>query len=564
MNGDAEDIDVDGAGRAGRAVHDRAGRGDGADRPGERRGSTTARSCWRSRVTVSGSSSARAARPSRRSKSWRGRSCSTASAVAAPASGSTSAGTASGAGRRSPTFARQVADEVRASGNERALEPMSPPDRKVVHDTVAELDGRRHELRGRGAPAPCGDPPGLTPEWRRERTSSRFCADARRARVPRSRRPGRAPRPRAAASSTWSRPCRVRSRTGSPTSGPVAACPAWSWRWSGQRPTLVLVESSLKRAAWLDGRGGGSSASTTGWRSAAGGPRTWRTRRSRREAFDLVTARSFAAPAVTAEIACRSGGGRRRAGRERAAGPRPTGGPRPGWPQLGFGPAEIRPGPRRAISPASRKVRPAPRASRGCRGRAGEDARSGEPTFHVKHGLSRRENRDSPLVGDGIPVVRFRPASPAVRAEALRRLCPGRRFGRSGECLEARPRWQRKSRIAGGGAGSASRDCQPDPKEAVPEEPEAQLSSDPCPPIRRRPDDGGFGDYADPAGRAGPARPRRRRPTAPAGRCRRAGRSRRGRDGATSAPVDRRTRAGSRPTAHPSPSRPTRGSSFPG
>ena len=39
------------------------------------------------------------------------------------------------------TFARQVADEVRASGNERALEPMSPPDRKVVHDTVAELDG---------------------------------------------------------------------------------------------------------------------------------------------------------------------------------------------------------------------------------------------------------------------------------------------------------------------------------------------------------------------------------------------------------------------------------------
>ena len=38
-------------------------------------------------------------------------------------------------------FARQVADEVRESGNERALEPMSPPDRKVVHDTVAELDG---------------------------------------------------------------------------------------------------------------------------------------------------------------------------------------------------------------------------------------------------------------------------------------------------------------------------------------------------------------------------------------------------------------------------------------
>lgn len=38
-------------------------------------------------------------------------------------------------------FARQVAEEVRDSGRERALEPMSPPDRKVVHDTVAEMDG---------------------------------------------------------------------------------------------------------------------------------------------------------------------------------------------------------------------------------------------------------------------------------------------------------------------------------------------------------------------------------------------------------------------------------------
>lgn len=38
-------------------------------------------------------------------------------------------------------FARQVADEVRESQTERSLEPMSPPDRKVVHDTVAELDG---------------------------------------------------------------------------------------------------------------------------------------------------------------------------------------------------------------------------------------------------------------------------------------------------------------------------------------------------------------------------------------------------------------------------------------
>lgn len=38
-------------------------------------------------------------------------------------------------------FARQVAEEVVASNQERALEPMNPPDRKVVHDAVAEVDG---------------------------------------------------------------------------------------------------------------------------------------------------------------------------------------------------------------------------------------------------------------------------------------------------------------------------------------------------------------------------------------------------------------------------------------
>ena len=38
-------------------------------------------------------------------------------------------------------FARQVAEEVRTTNLERALEPMNPPDRKVVHDAVAEVDG---------------------------------------------------------------------------------------------------------------------------------------------------------------------------------------------------------------------------------------------------------------------------------------------------------------------------------------------------------------------------------------------------------------------------------------
>ncbi|MEA2686133.1 MAG: spoIIIJ-associated protein [Actinomycetota bacterium] len=38
-------------------------------------------------------------------------------------------------------FTRGVADQVVASGVARVLEPMSPPDRKVVHDTVNTIDG---------------------------------------------------------------------------------------------------------------------------------------------------------------------------------------------------------------------------------------------------------------------------------------------------------------------------------------------------------------------------------------------------------------------------------------
>ena len=38
-------------------------------------------------------------------------------------------------------FTQQVAEEVAASGNARALEPMGPADRKIVHDTVNDIDG---------------------------------------------------------------------------------------------------------------------------------------------------------------------------------------------------------------------------------------------------------------------------------------------------------------------------------------------------------------------------------------------------------------------------------------
>jgi spoIIIJ-associated protein len=38
-------------------------------------------------------------------------------------------------------FALQIADEVRRSGVRKALEPMSAPDRKVVHDALTEVEG---------------------------------------------------------------------------------------------------------------------------------------------------------------------------------------------------------------------------------------------------------------------------------------------------------------------------------------------------------------------------------------------------------------------------------------
>lgn len=38
-------------------------------------------------------------------------------------------------------FATQVADKVKANGTRVALEPMSAVDRKIVHDTIAAIDG---------------------------------------------------------------------------------------------------------------------------------------------------------------------------------------------------------------------------------------------------------------------------------------------------------------------------------------------------------------------------------------------------------------------------------------
>jgi spoIIIJ-associated protein len=45
-------------------------------------------------------------------------------------------------------FTAGIVDEVKATGEERALEPMSPADRKVVHDTVNEIEGMETRSEG--------------------------------------------------------------------------------------------------------------------------------------------------------------------------------------------------------------------------------------------------------------------------------------------------------------------------------------------------------------------------------------------------------------------------------
>lgn len=48
-------------------------------------------------------------------------------------------------------FVTQIAEDVKSSGVQKALEPMSPPDRKVVHDTVNDIEGVRTMSEGEDA-----------------------------------------------------------------------------------------------------------------------------------------------------------------------------------------------------------------------------------------------------------------------------------------------------------------------------------------------------------------------------------------------------------------------------
>ena len=85
--------------------------------------------------------SARRARRSRRSRSSCARSSSARPRVTASASTSTSGGYQAKRRAALESFVRDIAHKVIESGRDHALEPMTPSDRKVVHDAVSDIDG---------------------------------------------------------------------------------------------------------------------------------------------------------------------------------------------------------------------------------------------------------------------------------------------------------------------------------------------------------------------------------------------------------------------------------------
>ena len=64
-------------------------------------------------------------------------------------------------------FTQRWPTRCKSSGVQKALEPMNAADRKVVHDTVNEIDGVQHGLRGRGPASPGGHRPGMIGPVRR-------------------------------------------------------------------------------------------------------------------------------------------------------------------------------------------------------------------------------------------------------------------------------------------------------------------------------------------------------------------------------------------------------------
>ena len=201
-------------------------------------------------------------------------------------------------------FVTQIAGEVLEAGTERALEPMNPPTARSC-TTPSPSSTVSRPVGGRGSPPAGGDQPGVTDGRPRDLPTapSRGARTGSRSRRPRARARRTAHRATPEASST----CRPGDRP--PASYGRGSRQRWRCAGTGARLDVARRRGDARRGAGAPGDATRSGCPRV-VRCELPGSR-WVTERAEAVAHgpgagsgcDLVTARGFGAPALTAEIA---------------------------------------------------------------------------------------------------------------------------------------------------------------------------------------------------------------------------------------------------------------------
>ena len=206
--------------------------------------------------------------------------------------------------RRRSRGSRVRAAERAPAGERVALEPMTPVERKVVHERLKDVAGRADGERGDGAESLRRRPPRLT--------------TLARARCRRDARPDGAPRPRRRAPGAARRLAARRRRSSRAFDGPIVdvgcggGAPGIPLAHALPEREVVLLEAERRKCAFLERVGAGERARRLGPRRGAGDGLG---RRRRREGARAAADRGRVVPAA------------RPAGRRRGALGRPVGRP---------------------------------------------------------------------------------------------------------------------------------------------------------------------------------------------------------------------------------------------